>query len=194
MTEDGIDFISWKSWRNSECLSRGINISDPALESPKTICLQGLHTQNSEHCKTNTAHLSTVKIYPHTSNNEESSESRSKLHNLNISFKVNGLLLNSQNHDSFEKQKYFNLSKKMLFTISTWILLIKIRQYGNKLQLYLWVHISYDLMTVLKHCKELAISSCSVLTTKIKLMPKHNKQKLLCVGLFVDTFLSIPKI
>lgn len=82
MTEDGIDFISWKSWRNSECLSRGINIYDPALESPKTICLQGLHTQNSEHCKTNTAHLSTVKIYPHTSNNEESSESRSKLHNL----------------------------------------------------------------------------------------------------------------
>lgn len=41
-------------------------------------------------------------IYPHTSNNEESSESRAKLkHNLNISFKVNGLLLNSQNHDSF---------------------------------------------------------------------------------------------
>lgn len=77
-------------------------ISGPALESPKTICLQGLHTQNSEHCKTNTAHLSTVKIYPHTSNNEESSESRAKLkHNLNISFKVNGLLLNSQNHDSF---------------------------------------------------------------------------------------------
>lgn len=70
MTEDGIDFISWKSWRNSECLSCGINISDPALESPKTICLQGLHTQNSEHCKTNTAHLSTVKIYPHTLNNE----------------------------------------------------------------------------------------------------------------------------
>lgn len=109
MTEDGIDFISWKSWRNSECLSCGINISDPALESPKTICLQGLHTQNSEHCKTNTAHLSTVKIYQHTSNNEESSESRSKLHNLNISFKVNGLLLNSQNHDFFLKT---NLSKK----------------------------------------------------------------------------------
>lgn len=87
----------------------------------------------------------------------------------------------------------------MLFTISTWILLIKIRQYGNKLQLYfesytLWVHISYDLMTVLKHCKELAISSCSVLTTKIKLMPKHNKQKLVCVGMFIYTFLSIPKI
>lgn len=82
----------------------------------------------------------------------------------------------------------------MLFTISTWILLIKIRQYGNKLQLYLWVHISYDLMTVLKHCKELAISSCSVLTTKIKLMPKHNKQKLLCVGMFIYTFLSIHKI
>lgn len=58
----------------------------------------------------------------------------------------------------------------------------------------LWVHISYDLMTVLKHCKELAISSCSVLTTKIKLMPKHNKQKLLCVGMFIYTFLSIPKI
>lgn len=102
MTEDGIDFISWKSWRNSECLSCGINISDPALESPKTICLQGLYTQNSEHCKTNTAHLSTIKNYPHTSNNEESSESRAKhKHNLNISFKVNGLLLNSQNHDFF---------------------------------------------------------------------------------------------
>lgn len=45
-------------------------------------------------------------IYPHTSNNEESSESRAKLkHNLNISFKVNGLLLNSQNHDFFFKNK-----------------------------------------------------------------------------------------
>lgn len=198
MTEDGIDFISWKSWRNSECLSCGINISDPALESPKTICLQGLHTQNSEHCKTNTAHLSTVKIYPHTSNNEESSESRSKLHNLNISFKVNGLLLNSQNHDFFFKNKNIQIfQKNVIHHINLDIVdkdktINMVTNFNYILNHTLWVHISYDLMTVLKHCKELAISSCSVLTTKIKLMPKHNKQKLLCVGMLIHTFLSIP--
>lgn len=36
----------------------------------------------------------------------------------------------------FLKTTIFKSFKKMLFTISTWILLMKIRQYGNKLQIY----------------------------------------------------------
>lgn len=51
-------------------------------------------------------------------------------------------------------------------------------------------------MTVFKHCKELAVVPVYY-KTKIKLMPKHKKQKTTCVGTFniyiyYDDFLKIP--
>lgn len=55
----------------------------------KTICLQGLRTQNSEPIartlQNYTTHLSTVKIYPYTSNNKETTESRSNNYTMKTS-------------------------------------------------------------------------------------------------------------